>query len=128
VERAYLEVLTSSPNDPEQTIDRLRAFIAVFQMVPTASEVSQQPRRITSSPVEVCVELARRRLKKLEKDVDEINAEQEQVLRRRLEEAENLEAKDPVRAEGIRRGIVRLYQDHHWAKELVEEAKQLLEK
>jgi serine/threonine-protein kinase len=126
VERAYVEVLTSSPNDPEQTIDRLRAFIAVFQTLPSDSATLTHPHRSFSSPVEVCVELARRRLEKLEQDFEEINAEQEQVLRRRLDEAANLDSKDPVRAEGIRRGIVKLYQNQRWAKEIVEEAKQLL--
>jgi serine/threonine-protein kinase len=126
VERAYVDVLTSSPNNPEQTMDRLRAFIAVFQMVPSDSEALAHSHRSFSSPVDVCVELARRRLKKMEHEVNEINAEQEQVLRRRLEEAANLDSKDPVRAEGIRRGIIELYQNQRWAKEIVEEAEQQL--
>ena len=126
VERAYVEVLSSTPNHPEQTIDRLRAFIAVFQTSPSSSDGRVRSRQLTSSPVEVCVELAHRRLKKMEQEVDEINAEQEQVLRRRLDEAAELDSKDPASAEGIRRGIIELYQNHRWAKELVEEAKQLL--
>ena len=127
VERAYVEILTSSPNNSELTIDKLHAFIAVFQTVPSASEELAQPHRYTSSPVEVCVELARRRLKKLEQEAAEINAEQEQVLRRRLEEAMDWDSKDPVRAEGIRRGIIELYQNYRWAAEIVDEAKKLLE-
>jgi hypothetical protein len=126
VERAYVEVLTSTPNDPEQTIERLHAFIAVFQTSLSALEKKTQPHHFASSPVEVCVELARRRLKKMEQEVDEINTEQVQVLRRRLEEAEKLDFKDPMRASDIRRGIVELYQNHRWAEELVKEAKQLL--
>ena len=126
VERTYISVLTSSPHDPEEMIDKLRAFIAVFQPV-RSSEKLAEPQRRTASPVEICVELARRRLKKLEQDVAEINAEQEQVIRRRLDEAADWASEDPTRAEGIRRGIIELYQHNHWAKELVKEAKQLLE-
>lgn len=122
VERAYVGILVSSPHDPEQTIDKLGAFIAVFQTVSSSSE----PHRSTSSPVEICVELARRRLKKMECDVDEINAEQVQVLRQRLEKAKDLDSIDPIRAEEIRRGMIELYQNHRWAKELIEEAKQHL--
>jgi len=125
VERTYVNILTSSPSDPEQMIDKLRAFIAVFQTARSPVE-SAKPHRLTSSPVEICVELARRRLKKLEQDVDEINADQQQVIRRRLDEAADRDASDPVRAEEIRRGIIELYQNYRWAKELVEEARQLL--
>ena len=125
VERTYISVLTSSPHDPDEMIDKLRAFIAVFQTV-QSSEESIEPQRRTASPVEICVELARRRLKKLEQDAAEINAEQEQVIRRRLDEAEDWDSTDPTRAEGIRRGIIELYQHNRWAKELVKEAQQLL--
>ena len=84
-------------------------------------------RRVASNPVDICVELARRRLQRLEREVDEINAEQTQVIRRRLDEAATWDSRDPTRADAIRHGIVVLYQNHRWAKELVEEAKQELE-
>ena len=125
VERAYIVALTSSPNDPERTIDKLRAFIAVYQTV-RESEESEEPRRFTSNPVDICVELARRRLVKLEQDVDEINTEQEQVVRRRLDEAADWTSEDPERAEEILRGIIELYQDYRWAAKIVEEARQQL--
>ena len=128
VERAYVGILATSPYDPDTTVDKLRAFIAVFHTVSSVSEEPTKPPRFTSSPVEMCVELARRRLKKLEQDVDEINASQEQVLRRRLDEASGWDTKNPQHAEEIRRGIIELYQDYHWAKELVEEAKKHFEK
>jgi len=123
VERAYVGILAMSPHDPEQTVEKLRAFIAVFQTTLPYSEVS----RSTSGPVEICVELARRRLKKLESEVEEMHVEQTQVLRLRLDKAEDWDAIDPIRAEEIRRGIIELYQDHRWAKELIDEAKQKLE-
>ena len=126
VERKYIEILSMSPHNPEQTIDKLRAFIDVFRTVQSASEESVSPYRYTSSPVEICVELARRRLKKLEQEVGEINEEQEYVLRRRLDEAADLDSKDSQRAEEIRRGIIELYQDHRWARELLEEVKRHL--
>jgi len=125
VERTYVEILTSSANDPERMIDKLRAFIAVFQTVQSAEGLTELHRH-TSSPVDICVELARRRLLKLEQDAAEINAEQVQVIRRRLDEAAEWDSTDPVRAEGIRRGIITLYQNNRWARELVEEARRLL--
>jgi hypothetical protein len=122
VERAYVEVLISSPGDPERMIEKLRAFISVFQ----SAADTEHPGKHASNPVAVCVELANRRLKKLEKDVDEINVEQAQVIRRRLDEASALELQNPHRADEIRRGIIELYQNRRWAKELVEEAKKKL--
>ena len=125
VERTYVSILTSSANDTEQMCDKLRAFIAVFQSV-RLSEESALPERRASGPVEICVELARRRLQRLEQDAAEINWEQAQVVRLRLEEAAALESTAPARAEEIRRGIIELYQHNRWAKELVKEAKQHL--
>ena len=127
VERAYVGVLSSSAGDPEQMADKLKAFIAVFQsnQPQPADELSKQHLH-ASNPAEICVELARRRLKKLEQDVDEINAEQKQVIRRRLDEAMELTSTDPVRAKEIRQGIIELYQYNRWAQELVEEAKKEL--
>jgi len=90
------------------------------------SKESTRLRRVASNPVDICVELARRRLQRLERDVDEINAEQVQVIRRRLDEATTWDSRDQVRADGIRRGIIELYQNHRWAKELVEEAEREL--
>ena len=126
VEQAYIEILSSSPPNSEQMIDKLRAFIAVFQLAEPPSGGLAKPQRRASNTVEICVELAQRRLKKMELAVAEINAEQAQVVRRRLDEAANLDLENPVRAEAIRRGIIELYQQHRWAKELVEEAKQQL--
>jgi hypothetical protein len=62
----------------------------------------------------------------LEQGIDDINADQEQVLRQRLDKAAEWDSKDPGYADGIRRGIIELYQNHRWAKELVEEAKLLV--
>ena len=128
MERAYLGILAMSPYDPEQTIDKLRAFVALFQAISVVSDESAKTPRFTSSPVETCVELARRRLKNLEQDFGEINEAQTQVLRRRLDEAANLDTKNPRHAEEIRHGIIELYKNYRWAKELVEEAEKHLEK
>ena len=122
VERVYVEILATSPHDPEQTIEKLRAFIAVFQTVSSSSDSHHS----TVNSVEICVELARRRLKKLERDVTGMNADQTEVLRQRLNKAEDLDSTDPIRAEEIRRGIIELYQNHRWAKELIDEAKEKL--
>ena len=126
VEQTYIDILTSSPNNSEEMIDKLRALIAVFQSTESSADKQARPQRLASNPVEICVELAQRRLKKMEPIVAEINTAQVLVVRRRLDEAANLDSENPVRAEAIRRGIIELYQHHRWAKELVEDAQQQL--
>jgi len=123
VERIYIEILAASPHNPEQTIDKLRAFIDVFQTIPCPSQESASPYRYTSNPVEIYVELARRRLQRLEQEIEGIHEEKERVIRGRLEAAAMLDATDSQRAERIRRGIVELHQHHRWARELIEELK-----
>ena len=121
VEQVYVEILTATPNNPESTIDKLRAFIAAFQSAPSSLDSSSRY-RFAANPVEICVELARRRLAKLEHEVAKIYAEQANLVRRRLDEAARIQAQEPERAEEIRQGIIELYQHYRWARELIEEA------
>ncbi|MDR0703965.1 MAG: protein kinase [Planctomycetaceae bacterium] len=98
----------------------------------TSSTGSSKPLKMTRrqrpNPTELCVELAIRRLEKLEKEIETINSDQFKMIRKRLDDAKELEQKSPKQAENIRLGIIELYQHHRWAKELVEEAQQELKK
>jgi serine/threonine protein kinase len=93
-----------------------------------SSKPPKVTRRQRPNPTELCVELAIRRLEKLEREIETINADQFKVIRKRLDDAKELEQKLPKQAENIRLGIIELYQHHRWAKELVEEAQQELKK
>lgn len=139
VERAYMEAISTAKSDPETSIRKLKALIDVFQTEtadhdpletddPAPNTVSESRRLRLASPVELCVDAARRRLQRMEKDIQAINADQAGILRLRLEEAESLTARNPERAAAIWRGIVELYGDRHWAREIVEEARAALEK
>ena len=123
VERAYVEILAVYPHTPDLKADKLRAFIAVFQSDQTEPQDGSGRSRMASSPVDVCVELARRQLRKLEQNSDDFSAVMMQVLRRRLEEAASLEESNLRHAEDIKRGIIELYRDHRWAEELIKEIK-----
>jgi serine/threonine protein kinase len=93
-----------------------------------SSKPLKMTRRQRPNPTELCVELAIRRLEKLEKEIETINSDQFKMIRKRLDDAKELEQKSPKQAENIRLGVIELYQHHRWAKELVEEAQQELEK
>ncbi|MDR0520661.1 MAG: serine/threonine protein kinase [Planctomycetaceae bacterium] len=120
VERTYSEIVNALPNDPEQTAAKLRAFIQVFQSPP----VNDGQDILALTPAELCVELARRRLKILEKETAAAHEEQSLIVRKRLTEAAELDAANPLRAKEIRQGIIELYSDQCWAKEIIEEARQ----
>jgi hypothetical protein len=115
-ERAYLDAMSYIKSDPEKTIVKLKALIALFSG-------ENQNLRATKQ----CVELAKRRLAKLETDDKALFVDQLQILHDRLKEAERLEkVLQPERAERIRRGIIELYRDKLWAKDAVEEAQKTL--
>lgn len=133
VERAYLEAVASIKTDPEKTIHKLRALIDLFSSdsvlldevrnAPSSEELNSDSPRQRYTRTELCVEVARRRLKKLEKDIASVRESQMEKLRSRLEEAREMENFYPERADAIRRAIVELYGERGWATEIVEEAK-----
>lgn len=138
VERAYLEAIASLRTDPEKAILKLRALIDLFSsdsdlldevrnVRPPVPEGPAEPdlpsARQRYTRTELCVEVARRRLKKLERDIASVRESQLEKLRSRLEEARELEKNHPERADTIRKAIVELYEDRSWAAEIVEEAK-----
>ena len=122
VEWAYFEAISYSRTDPEKEILRLRAIVDLFgsDVSTTRDDRSINRRR---SETEQCVELARRRLKKLEADFADIRAAAMAKLNTRLEYADSLQKENPERAAEIRRGLIELYQDRPWAAEYVERAK-----
>ncbi|MDR2754637.1 MAG: serine/threonine protein kinase [Planctomycetaceae bacterium] len=147
IEQVYMEATALIKTDPEIAIIKLRAIVDVFHSDNSdnfnnsdkpsektettltqngSSEPAKNTRRQRPNPTELCVELATRRLEKLEKEIETINSDQFKVLRKRLDDAKELEQKSPQRAKDIRQGIIELYQHHRWAKPLVEEAQQKL--
>ncbi|MDR3199433.1 MAG: serine/threonine protein kinase [Planctomycetaceae bacterium] len=151
VEQVYMEATALIKTDPESAIVKLKAIVDVFrsdhsgnfnhsdsdkpsekpETLPSqksSAEPAKITRRQRPNPTELCVELATRRLEKLEKEIDTISADQFKVIRKRLDDAKELEQKSPERAKDIRLGIIELYQHYHWAKPLVDEAQQELKK
>lgn len=149
VERAYIEAVASLKTDPEKTIRKLQALIdlfssdaALFHRLETSDEgfePNMEPgeaaaapetpsRRRLSSPTELCVELARRRLKRLNQDLTTIHADQIALIEKRLDDAQELEEQYPARAAEIRRAVVELYRDRSWARDVLREAREALEK
>jgi hypothetical protein len=140
VELAYLEAMETARLHPEKGIRKLRALITLYQSASSAREEmsSRSSREGTmensdrgtppgstrplAGPTEMCVELARRRLEALESMVEASSEEQREMIFKRLNHADELEASDPERARNIREAVIELYSEKDWAEEAVERA------
>jgi serine/threonine-protein kinase len=80
------------------------------------------------SPTEMCVELARRRLREIEKRIETITADQEAFLEKRIQDAKNLIDTEPEQAKKLLTGIIELYSDQNWTIKHVNESRNLLKK
>jgi serine/threonine-protein kinase len=120
VEIAYVDAITVSRTDLQRGAEKMQAFIELFD---DAADKSKAETKRLSSHVEICVELAKRRLKKIEHELSLQSGEQTEVIRNRLLAADELESTNPDRAQAIRRAVIVLYQNYSWAEKLVGEAK-----
>ena len=122
IERAYLEAVQLRPIDPEEALARFQAIVAVYSGTsdPSQNEIQQRAS-------ERCLELAKKQVEALGSSVKKLNQEQRLTLRRQLERAGKLEATDRAAAEQIWQGIITLYADKTWAKDLVKQAQERLE-
>jgi hypothetical protein len=123
VEVAYVETIGVVRNNPAAGIVKLQAFISLFE---SSRETDNKPKRL-SSPGDICIVLAKRRLKSLTAEVAAANEELVLVLQNRLDEAMRLKGTNPKRANEMCDGVIELYQDHPWAEQIVERAKQIRE-
>ena len=117
IERAYLEAVQTRLSDPEESLTRFQALVAVFEgpVDPTLNAIQKKTHQ-------QCLDLARQQIERLEGTVKKINQEQRMSLRRQLERADKLAESDRPAAEKIWQGIVTLYAGKSWAKDLVEQA------
>ena len=123
VEWAYLEATAFSRTDPEKEMLKLQAIVDLFGSDIPRKRDDQSVNRRLFRETDFCVELARRRLKKLEAECATIQVGTMGKIKARLEDADGLQDENPQRAAEIRRGIIELYQDRPWAAEYVERAK-----
>lgn len=121
IEQAYVEAVRLSATDAEGALSRFQAIVDVFGGEEPIGETAAERRTIA-----LCLDLARRQIKRLESTVAETTAAQRKLVIERLAEADKLAADDPQAAAKIRQGIVLLYGDKEWAEPLVKEAREKL--
>jgi len=117
VERAYLEAIAVSRINPEQSIQNLEAIIDLYGG-PSENETD------LTNPRGKCVELAKRRLKRLRSELDRISELQLVQLTTLMESADSYDQEDPARADRMRHGLIQLYEGKPWAAEIIKRAKE----
>ena len=79
-----------------------------------------------AGPTAQCLELARRRLKQLDEQIDRSTSADLPSIQTRLDQADELAARDPDAARAIRRAVIELYRDKDWAAPAVQRARKAL--
>lgn len=137
IEQDYLEALRYIQLDPELGLQKLEALVAFYGDVPQEKTANASAdvfgskaatRRRPVGHTAECLELARRRLERLRRDLAPLIENQRDRVEWRLGEADRLEATDPDAARAIREAVVTLYGNKAWAKPLVERAQQALQR
>ena len=85
------------------------------------SDVSEQP-----AVVRQCLELARRKLATLRKDVAEYSTEHRDRISAQLDRADAIASDEPETAQKIWRAVIELYDGKPWATDLVAQARKKL--
>jgi serine/threonine-protein kinase len=119
VERVFLEAITLSNTSPQAAAEKFEAIIDLYGNV--SEEIDW------SNPNSVCVELAKRRLNRLRKQLDIISERDQGQLTMLMDKADEMEKTDPGRANRMRRGLIHLYRGKPWAEDLLKKAEEKLQ-
>lgn len=115
IERAYQEAINYARLDPDQGIVKLRALVDLYDH-----------RSDTTGPTGKCLELARRRLKRLEEQLKEPTENHLDMLTDRLNRADQLRDSDPQQARKMWKAVIELYAAKPWAADAVRRAREAL--
>lgn len=135
IEQDYLEALRYIQIDPELGMQKLEALLALYGYAGGSEHAAdpggQRPqaekkvRRPIGHTAE-CLELARRRLERLKRELQPAIENQRDLIVSRLDEADALESSRPDLARQIREAVITLYGAKSWAKPYVERARRAL--
>jgi eukaryotic-like serine/threonine-protein kinase len=117
-ERAYAEAAELERTQPEQALARYEAIVAVYQGA-TDSNPGKLDQGGEDKGEDKTVELAAKKVEELKESIVTLNGEQRVALRQQIERANGLAESDRAAAEKIWRGIITLYGEKAWAKDLV---------
>lgn len=115
VEQAYWELLQMT--DPEEKLIRLEALLDLYGSQTDSDENLNR-----------CLELVELEVRALHNQLDTYSKSHRQTLEERLLVAQQLAETDPEQARAIWKGIITLYTDKSWAKAIVQQAREALQR
>ena len=115
VEQAYWELLEMT--DPEEKLIRLEALLDLYGSQTDSDENLNR-----------CLELVKLEIRALHNQLDAYSKSHRQTLEERLLVAQQLAETDPEQARAIWKGIITLYTDKSWAKSIVQQAREALQR
>jgi serine/threonine-protein kinase len=133
VEQLYLTSVSRAPSSPDESLAMLQTLVDLYG--PSASvdttgdathEYKNDADRDAASRTADVVQLAIRRLKSLQTDVERQHKQQIAALEERLATAERLSTTNPQQAAAIYRAIEKLHAGDAWANRIVETARSQL--
>ena len=116
IELTLFEVVELERTHPDQAAVRLTALLDVYGR---SAHLSPKTNRLLT--------IARHKLQRIQVAVDQSSHWHREELDERLQFAEQLFTDDPTDASKICRGIIELYNDKPWARDLVERAQRLIQ-
>ena len=114
-EQAYWELLQMT--DPEEKLVCLEALFVLYGSQTDSNENLNR-----------CLELVELEIRSLHNQLDAYSKSHRQTLEKRLLAAQQLAETDPQQARAIWKGIITLYTDKSWAKTIVQQAREALER
>lgn len=121
IERAYLEALNYIRLDPEIGMAKLEAMIALYD-----NRKNREDPFDTTGPTGKCLELARRRLKQMNRMIEVSTVDDLHLLQVQLDHADAMDSEDPARAKEMRQAVLALYGHKPWADPAVQRAREKL--
>jgi methyl coenzyme M reductase beta subunit len=115
-ERLYLQAIDTTKTTPETAIAMLQSLVDLY----SPAMANDQGR------IAAIVQLAKRRVDALKRDLAKQHEQQLQSLRERLRAAGDVAAKDLVTAAAMYRAIISLHEKDAWAAEVVDESRKRL--
>jgi len=115
IQKAYLEARNYLWLDPEKGVAKLEAIIDLYGREADAS-----------GPTGQCVELARRRLAKIEEERSQTDEDYLALVRSRLEMADELAPSRPDEAKKMYEAVIELYSTKPWAADAVRHARETI--
>jgi len=116
IERAYFEAINHLRLDPERGMAKLHAILDLYGR---GGE--------TSGPTSDCLQLTRRRLEEVRKELDRAAADLQAMVEDRLAVADGIGRDDPQRARAMYQAVIELYGEKPWAAPSVRRARAALE-